>query len=321
MAEDDFLLIEGLNENHPLYDQVPAGEQLLKAELQKIVDSKEAEGRPLRPEMQKIAELTKEWIKDRLVNRFGVPEDKVHFAKTMIAVDSIKNGSIGEQIPGASCIVIAEGKINEDIDDQDLRDYLEARVIFEELWHSTATARYKTEPGKDQPGVYIAIENSGFAYHKKEGDKYVTYTAFEEGMAQHASDEFIDDLMATQLPEGHRKFFDYAKKNNIRTWDTSLIKQKGDNVQFGVTHQGPRELASEVLYGGFKGTIGLLERARITHETISLAREIEQIYGKGSYKMIMTASEESASDVAKELTQMRINIQNQSTSEKSGEEE
>ncbi len=212
----------------------------------------------------------------------------------MLATDTLSYSKEDPRTLGANysplgIAAIAEGDLKRMIDDDDLRDYIEGRIIFEELWHSTGTSRYKMDQRKDDDVNYHK-ESVGFNTIKRSARGFLsTYDALEEGLAQFVAEDFEKEFLSSEFPEGYQKYKKYLSDHGIVNSSQTVWTQHGDEVTFRSVHSNEKAFVGELVYGCFKGETGLLERYRVNHESVALARQLTETYGPGAYKKVMTA--------------------------------
>lgn len=301
VEENNYLLIESLDPTHPRHKN-PEAEQALSRHYQAELERYQASGKEINPKMQDIAQKTKEWIRQRLIDQYGVPEDQIYLTPHIISHEiGYKDGRkiFGTAVRGSSLVLIDEAAINECIEDQDLRDFLEARVIFEELWHNTAKTRFRVSPQG------ITEESSGLSYVRRDGDRLDTYSAVEEGLAQIVGQSFVDEFLAQELPDGWNKFKNIVRDKGYPPNSAMIFRQKGGDALVGTSHVEEQELAYEILYGAFNGNIGIIERARITHNMLPVARKVNATYGSGAYEKIFSTPNSRAAEMTSYLKGIR----------------
>ena len=194
-----------------------------------------------------------------------------------------------------------------------LRDYLEAVYISHELYHDASptsvfvrTIEDKETGEKRHAAFGNPFDRSGMHYirQKQEGGP----PALEEGLAMTIQEQSAS-LAAEKFPEGaalYDRLLDYTIQKDPRLQNApkfilSIRNFDGENVKYGPIQYMDGYVFTAYLAREIPDFFQLVEKARIEGETVSLARVIEKRFGTGSYRKIVTCTEEKALDLMHEF--------------------
>lgn len=245
---------------------------------------------PLSKETEAFIGDTKEHLKEYYA-QFGI--DNFHFPEqSNILIVSDINGYHGG-ISELGWVAVSERSTRGQIDSQELNDFLNAVKIGHELYHSTA--QYKLYVDENET---ISDDKVGVAYSTEDS----SLKAIEEGLAKN-QEKFLRELAAKRFPEG-KKIFDEIVKSaqeadaEINADNILITSYTNGNATFKRSRDY-EESANAVneLEKRIPNFIRLAERARIKHETLALAREVENTLGTGSYREIFTKPHDKANEI------------------------
>ena len=170
--------------------------------------------------------------------------------------------------------------------------YQEAVVAAHELYHDVSPI--KLGLGKKD----IKIERKGVDYNSSGNEE----NALEEGLAIRSQLE-SEKLARQMFPKGAEDF-DFAKDNFVKKG--RLDPNREELIVTSWNLDGDIECTKQslecfklvnYLMAEIPDFLGLVDRARVDHKTIELAKEIESRFGRGSYRKIVTTSRKDADAV------------------------
>lgn len=256
---------------------------------------------------------------DGYFSKFGI--DQIHWPEnisyTDVSLGDPKNGVVGGYLlPG---MLIAREYLGVRLDeaslDQEklakLKQFTAAVFFAHELFHATgqpvfAAIEHHPSPlgrilgKKDELEVRQEKVGLGYIRSKKRGRGF----AVEEGLAMKMENK-MEEVLARHYPE-----------------ETQMLRQLKieiagilEDPETPIESINPLGDVGESEYECYPGSVNLVNflelyvpefeklamRARVIHETLPLVRKVEAEFGKGSYSLIMQASEQTAPRIQKKL--------------------
>lgn len=244
--------------------------------------------------------------KEELANHMqknGIDPKRIHWNKIYYAEPINMNLSPADII--AKTGVLSMQLPDLPIEIRGVKFFQEAILAGHELYHNTAPHKFRIYLDSFHHQHYeFELERSGIQYHHK--DEGEGPTALEEGLCFKWQLE-SERRARKMFPKGAEDY-DMALKRAVATGavdkDRQLFTIQSWNlkneIEYGANPRDPVDLV-EYLESQIIDFIGLIERARVDHKTLDLARHIEAKFGMGSYKKIVIAPIEKARDLIKEL--------------------
>jgi hypothetical protein len=206
-------------------------------------------------------------------------------------------------------ISVVEPNINGNLN---LKRLVFLKTLVHELYHTTAVVSFTIKNTSEQ----FSQDNLGASYTsektKAEG------SLLEEGLASIFEDRMFEKVCEqfdAETVDLYYRLTDLAlaKSASLRE---SVNYDKGRVIIGELDLEEPRFLWSGSTYAYATEVVRLLEevipnfatlaeRVRVYRETVALAREIEVYFGKGSYRLITTATPGEARDVLAKLTEAK----------------
>lgn len=192
----------------------------------------------------------------------------------------------------------------------ELKDFEQAKLAVHEFYHASSPFNMRL-PFSDENESAI-LERTGLAYAARDPQSQSINMAIEEGMALKSEYDALE-LLKERFREGYKERVRAIKalknaKLLPKEIDPNLVvitqlldnKKGGYTVAFIQRDKAPYELV-KYLNEQVVGFFSMVERARLKRQTLSLARSIEKIFGRGSYILIMETKEEDSKRLLLEL--------------------
>lgn len=170
------------------------------------------------------------------------------------------------------------------------RNIYEAIWLAHEAYHTTAPTKFR---------VYVEKDNATVAREERKGLNYTQYALgniIEEGMAVLFAEQFAQDFVLLQLSPKDQKYFlnirKEAEEPHRPVESIILLKDLNDegivlSNMYSMEVRIVKVLKKKLEAAGFNFN-ELVENARLHNKTISLAKAIEKVFGKGMYGKIIS---------------------------------
>ncbi|OGM74256.1 hypothetical protein A2382_03870 [Candidatus Woesebacteria bacterium RIFOXYB1_FULL_38_16] len=322
MSDESFSIIQ---ENDPNQEGVQVAKEHITEEFAKFKNILTERLSPIDNETAQIVDDIKIWLKERLVGRFGIPEESLHWPEAIFFANeeqirsveqhtdqTFLRGADGSRVNG-TCIPGVGIIINEDFvksfKDEDLCKYALTNTLLEEIWHSTAEPRF-TVLGLDTGRLRIYRERTGMGfmrYDSRETEKSdpVWNKAIEEGMARFVMND-AGDLFHQITPEGWKKYLEIIKEGDYSLYHRpELSIDSNGEIAVVVGYPGAFDLIVELNKALNNRGMYHLEKARLSGNFLELARLLQKAYGKSVFRQVMATTLEDAANKAEELNHLR----------------
>ncbi len=216
-------------------------------------------------------------------------------------------GAHAKSFPAAGEVLVEQSIVE---DNEELNNYLKARTLGHEDYHSIAPALYGLHLDSENNVINIRQERQGLAYlpNTSEEDQFLYEgSALEEGLAVEAELR-AEKIARQQFPNGAREYDEIvATLKETLPLDPEVPDEL---IMFVDINRGQRKYDHlyknsyklvHLLRQEIHGFDRLVEEARLKHSTLALARAIENRYGKGSYRRITQTSDNDAFVLLNEL--------------------
>lgn len=189
----------------------------------------------------------------------------------------------------------------------ELRQLFFLKTLAHELYHSTASASLTIREKIDhEQNLHRDVQiNEGASYDTKDDPLLL-----EEGLATRF-EECIFNKIKTEYSADTVELYEHAAKLGLQHTEkpedndifTITLAQEPGTDQITVSASGylPAKKFVNFLEKEIPEFSNLVEKARLNRETISLARAIENRFGKGSYRLITTAKVVEADQILEKL--------------------
>lgn len=171
-------------------------------------------------------------------------------------------------------------------------------IIVESIAKANKIAKFFGKKDK----IAFNIDRTGLRYPKNK--KHDDGDSIEEGLAMLA--QFGMDYVIEKHFPSEMKFFKEARIEALRAMDDNRIpiESVGPTFDPPITYPDNTNLTKELMEN-VPDFENLAVRARVKHETLTLAKAIEKIYGVGSYRQIMLSTEMTAHKTLNSLLNRR----------------
>ena len=195
---------------------------------------------------------------------------------------------------------------SEDDTSKELAKYQEAEALTHEIYHSVAPTKFRIGVRKNRRLLPIIQERQGFAYAPLHQN---SRPAIEEGMAVKAVVTFRS-VIDQSLPNG-AYLRSLLLKQAAQTLPVESVKEIPPELLILEMNKGEVSLSSWKYINSYKLVNFLLdnvphfeqlaEEMRQKDKVLQFAKAVTKVFGKGTYRLLIEATEDTATDVLKEL--------------------
>jgi hypothetical protein len=299
-------------------DRIATARQSLDAQLDNTLSEWKSQEAPISPELQSCIDSMKTAFED-YYSRLGIPKEKIKFPNHIIrlATHTI-SGDNGRSIGD----IVAFGN-QDNIEDTELRNFVEAKLLAHEIYHNIGQTKFRILTGDKDEDLNIQ-ERSGLSYQSLRRRRNYP-SALEEGMATEMEEYMTEAVIKKSFPkayERYKKFQEIYQSSGfaLDPNDYKFLTPQKDfddeskmkfyltpspNIQGYNLIEYLKEVEMEET-GSSTNLIQIIEKARLLGETLPFARYIRNRFGRTSFDDVARADINNGNQVVAKLKEGRL---------------